>query len=368
MYATLGVEQPKTSATGQTSNPRKCKEAPTGVINDRQTQIWKITHNGVDTHAVHFHLFNVQVLNRVGWDGAIRPPDPNELGWKETVRMNPLEDAIVALRPYKQILPFGLADSIRPLDVTQPLGTTGQFTNIDPLTNNPMTVINQLYNFGWEYVWHCHLLGHEENDMMRPIVFKVQPVNVPVLTGSANASPLNVVLKWTYTDNPLNPATGFRILRTQGATTITLATLTNVALRTYTDSTVAYSTAYTYRILAFNATGVSLPSNAVAIKTPAFVGRLATPTNLQAPAVLITTTSVTLTWNGVPGATRYIVERSPAPPTLATWTQVGIATTSTFRATGLTRGTSYLFRVSASNGNPAQQSLPSAPLLVTTRP
>ena len=27
-----------------------------------------------------------------------------------------------------------------------------------------------MYNFGWEYVWHCHLLGHEENDMMRPLV------------------------------------------------------------------------------------------------------------------------------------------------------------------------------------------------------
>jgi len=27
-----------------------------------------------------------------------------------------------------------------------------------------------MFNFGWEYVWHCHLLGHEENDMMRPIV------------------------------------------------------------------------------------------------------------------------------------------------------------------------------------------------------
>ena len=25
-------------------------------------------------------------------------------------------------------------------------------------------------NFGWEYVWHCHLLGHEENDMMRPLI------------------------------------------------------------------------------------------------------------------------------------------------------------------------------------------------------
>ena len=62
------------------------------MINDGETQIWKVTHNGVDTHAIHVHLFNVQLINRVGWDGAIRPPDPNELGWKETVRMNPLED------------------------------------------------------------------------------------------------------------------------------------------------------------------------------------------------------------------------------------------------------------------------------------
>ena len=44
------------------------------------TQIWKITHNGVDTHPVHFHLFDVQLLNRVGWDGIIRKPDPTELG------------------------------------------------------------------------------------------------------------------------------------------------------------------------------------------------------------------------------------------------------------------------------------------------
>ena len=31
---------------------------------------------------------------------------------------------------------------------------------------NPIT--NQLVNFGWEYVWHCHILSHEEMDMMRP--------------------------------------------------------------------------------------------------------------------------------------------------------------------------------------------------------
>ena len=47
--------------------------------------------------------------------------------------------------------------------------------DLNPYTNNPANTPNAVINFGWEYVWHCHILGHEENDMMRPIVFKVPP-------------------------------------------------------------------------------------------------------------------------------------------------------------------------------------------------
>ena len=189
MNSTLGTELPNTNAITQTTLPFEYIDPPTeiikpsdlgtqvGSLNDG-TQIWKITHNGVDTHAVHFHLFDVQVINRVGWDGAIRPPDPDELGWKDTVRMNPLEDIIVALRPSVPAnLPFKVPDSVRPFDPTMPLGTTTQFSGIDPTTGNPVTVVNKMYDFGWEYVWHCHLLGHEENDMMRPMVFQVAPTD-----------------------------------------------------------------------------------------------------------------------------------------------------------------------------------------------
>ena len=173
MNSTLGVELPATSALIQTTIPLGYIDPPTEEFTDGQTQVWKITHNGVDTHAIHFHLFNVQVINRVGWDGMIKPPDPNELGWKETVRMNPLEDVIVAMRAKSQTLPFTLPDSVRPLDVTMPIGSTMGFTGVDPTTGNPLVVTNQMTNFGWEYVWHCHLLGHEENDMMRPLVLRV---------------------------------------------------------------------------------------------------------------------------------------------------------------------------------------------------
>ena len=87
------------------------------------TQIWKITHNGVDTHPIHFHLFNVQLINRVAWDGALLPPEANELGWKETVRMNPLESLIVAMRPVEPTnQPFEVPNSVRLIDPTMPEG------------------------------------------------------------------------------------------------------------------------------------------------------------------------------------------------------------------------------------------------------
>src|SRR5207253_7504069 len=56
-------------------------------------------------------------------------------------------------------------------------GATGNppFSNLDPTNANPITTTNALQNFGWEYVWHCHILGHEENDMMRPIIYQVPP-------------------------------------------------------------------------------------------------------------------------------------------------------------------------------------------------
>lgn len=92
--------------------------------------------------------------------------------------MNPLEDIYVALRPTRPAVPFVVPDSIRPLDPSMPLGSTIGFTNINPLNGNPVTptpVVNVMYNFGWEFMWHCHLLGQEDNDMMRTITVRSAP-------------------------------------------------------------------------------------------------------------------------------------------------------------------------------------------------
>ncbi|HEY5483075.1 MAG TPA: hypothetical protein VIK31_04600, partial [Propionibacteriaceae bacterium] len=291
MNATLGVELPFTNFNTQTTIPLGYLDPVTENLIDSRNitpytladgaQVWKITHNGVDTHAIHFHLFNVQVINRVGWDGAIRPPDPNELGWKETVRMNPLEDCIVAFRAISPTLPFKIGDSIRPMDPTQPLGAS--LTVTDPTTGNATTLINALQNYGWEYVWHCHLLGHEENDMMRPVIFQVSPAGpalaravaapAPALgaVGAAAASPaatppLPIALSWVNKAT-VPKVTNFFIQRsTDSAFKSDIKSFSvGASVRTLTDTTATTYKTYYYRVRAENTISYSTwaTSNAV---------------------------------------------------------------------------------------------------------
>jgi FtsP/CotA-like multicopper oxidase with cupredoxin domain len=241
------------------------------------TQIWKISHNGVDTHPIHFHIFDVQLVNRVGWDGQILMPEPNELGWKDTVKISPLEDTIVAVRPRAPALPFGITNSLRPLNPAIPLDSPMGFNSVDWTTGNAVTppVTNMLYDFGWEYVWHCHILSHEEMDMMRPIVLKV-PSTVPdppvALTTPATFTAGSVTLNWTDATSVLDPATpghpkneiGFTVERCAGAGCSDFVPVGSArANATSFTQTALSSDRYSYWVKAYNAAGVSAPSNIV---------------------------------------------------------------------------------------------------------
>lgn len=167
----MGQQQIATTATTEEQNNAASGEA---TVSPTQVDIYtqrEETRKRRDE--LHFHLYDVQVINRVGWDGFIRLPDPNELGWKDTVRISPLEDTIVAMRPVSPDLPFGVPESIRPLNPMEPIGSSNGFTNLDPLTGQPVNppTTNEMFNFDWEYVIFCHILSHEENDMMRPVIF-----------------------------------------------------------------------------------------------------------------------------------------------------------------------------------------------------
>ena len=100
------------------------------------TEIWELVNLTDDSHPIHLHLVRFQILDRRRFDtfefqstGNLRytsepiPPAPEESGWKDTVRADP---AMVT----RIIIPFE--------------------------------------GYAGRYVWHCHILEHEDNEMMRP--------------------------------------------------------------------------------------------------------------------------------------------------------------------------------------------------------
>jgi hypothetical protein len=143
------------------------------------------------------------------------------------------------------------------LDPASPIGSTTQFSGINPL-NQPVTIVNQVINYGWEYVWHCHILGHEENDFMRPMPIAVAPADPSNLTAAGVTGKAQINL--SFKDNALNE-TGFQIKRaTSLAGPWTLVkTLPGKAgvggTVTYTDTTVKRTTQYYYQVIAINVVG-----------------------------------------------------------------------------------------------------------------
>jgi len=355
---------------------------PLSVAGDG-TQIWKITHNGVDTHPVHFHLFDVQLINRVGWDGIIRKPDANELGWKDTVRISPLEDTIVALRPIIPVVPFDLPNSMRPLNPMMPIGSTLMFTNVDANGDPTDPITNLVTNFGWEYVWHCHILSHEEMDMMRPISVALPPLAPSNLAGaySGNGNNRQVVLSWR--DNSLTE-TGFVIRRAilSGGPWTDLGTVaantTSFSYRIGRDNA-----AYFYQVFAVNTVGyagtagystlnVQSATDIAQVGVPAATVPAA-PTNLTAavqpgPQVLLGWTDNSTNESG------FVIERATGAGAFAALITVPAGTTS-YVDTTVSAGMTYTYRVAAVNAaglsaysNPASVSTaaaPSAPASVT---
>ena len=106
------------------------------------TEVWTIINATEDAHPVHLHLAQFQIVSRQRFHaqdfvpgrpetlrvrGRAVGPDANEVGWKDTVRAYPGE----------------------------------------------VTRIVAKFDMPGRYVWHCHILEHEDHEMMRP--FLVEP-------------------------------------------------------------------------------------------------------------------------------------------------------------------------------------------------
>jgi len=95
------------------------------------TEVWEFHNFTEDAHPIHIHLVQFEVIEREGGNGAVRPPESWETGTKDTVISYPGE----------------------------------------------ITRVKATFDTAGQFVWHCHILEHEDNEMMRP--YSVGPVQSP---------------------------------------------------------------------------------------------------------------------------------------------------------------------------------------------
>lgn len=111
------------------------------------TEIWEIYNTTVDAHPIHLHLTNFRVLDRQGFTGTLVP---KPMGFGATggyLTRIALSGARAPALPNEQ----GRKDTV--------LAYPGQVTRIVATFTRP-----------GEYVWHCHILSHEDHEMMRRFI------------------------------------------------------------------------------------------------------------------------------------------------------------------------------------------------------
>jgi o-aminophenol oxidase len=121
-----------------------------------QPEIWRIVNLTEDTHPMHVHLGSFQVLDRL--PAAVEIPDDGitATGARATVRIGvETEDGI----------PHTLDDNERGLKDTVRVNR-----------NEVVDIVVRFQAFAGRYMYHCHILEHEDRDMMRPFV--VMPAGV----------------------------------------------------------------------------------------------------------------------------------------------------------------------------------------------
>lgn len=102
--------------------PMRYADPVSEVVRLNDVEVWEVRNNTSVTHTVHPHLVQFQILGRVNGSGEAVTTE-FDAGWKDTVRVNPRETVRF------------IAKFDRP----------------------------------GEYMWHCHMLSHEDSEMMRPL-------------------------------------------------------------------------------------------------------------------------------------------------------------------------------------------------------
>lgn len=129
------------------------------TLND--VEVWEIYNATEDAHPIHLHLVAFQILNRQGFEGDTDYPDVSDPG-----------DIVQNVLQVQHDGTLGLGGMLKKVKlVGSPLppanNETGWKDTVIALPGQVTRVIAKFDRVG-RYVWHCHILSHEDHEMMRP--------------------------------------------------------------------------------------------------------------------------------------------------------------------------------------------------------
>lgn len=139
------------------------------------TEQWNIFNFTADTHPLHLHLVQYQVVEK----REIFFRDEDENGIPDDTNGDGLI-SYATIGSDADALDYASADIwIGDLIQLRPEETGWQDTvHVDPGT---MASIVATFDLPGLYVWHCHILSHEDNEMMRPFFVEEAPVAILAL-------------------------------------------------------------------------------------------------------------------------------------------------------------------------------------------
>jgi spore coat protein A len=131
-----------------------------------EPEIWRLINLTEDTHPIHVHLDSFQVLGRHPAVVAVAEDGISATGTSATVHIGqPIDDRVPHALDDNEL---GLKDTVR----------------VNP--SEVVDIVVRFKSYAGRYMYHCHILEHEDRDMMRPFV--IMPAELMPFMGMDMAS------------------------------------------------------------------------------------------------------------------------------------------------------------------------------------